>query len=81
MGCHATEAEALEQQAALYAEEGDMPKDMPDDKDMDYAGKTAPWRGPLAIEGQVTGDGREFARKGWKPGAVFLHRGGEDGKR
>ncbi|WP_328436886.1 hypothetical protein OHA71_06410 [Streptomyces sp. NBC_00444] len=60
MGCHETEAAALEQQAALYAEEGDEePGD--DGDDMDYAGKTAPWRGPLAIEGQVTGDGREFA--------------------
>jgi 2'-5' RNA ligase len=61
MGCHATEAAAMEQQAALYAEDGDDEMDMPDGKDMDYAGKTAPWRGPLAIEGQVTGDGREFA--------------------
>ncbi|HEY5987019.1 MAG TPA: hypothetical protein VIV12_11685, partial [Streptosporangiaceae bacterium] len=61
MGCHPTEEAAMEQQAALYAEEGDsMPEDMPD-KGMDYAGATAPWRGPLAIEGQVTGDGREFA--------------------
>ena len=59
MGCHTTEAEAAEQQAALYAEEGDK-DDMPE-KGMDYAGQTAPWRGPLAIEGQVTGDGREFA--------------------
>lgn len=25
------------------------------------SGTTAPWRGPLAIEGKVTGDGREFA--------------------
>jgi 2'-5' RNA ligase len=63
MGCHDSEAAAEEQRAALYAEEGGMPNDMdkPDDEDMDYAGKTAPWRGPLAIEGQVTGDGREFA--------------------
>lgn len=61
MGCHETEAAAMEQQAALYAEEGDdKPKDMPDD-DMDYTGQTAPWRGPLAVEGIVTGDGREFA--------------------
>jgi 2'-5' RNA ligase len=61
MGCHATEAAALEQQGALYAEEGDdKPRDMPDD-DMDYTGQTAPWRGPLAVEGKVTGDGREFA--------------------
>lgn len=61
MGCHDTEAAALEQQAALLAEEGDSkPADNGDDT-MDYAGKTAPWRGPLAIEGQVTGDGREFA--------------------
>jgi hypothetical protein len=61
MGCHPSEADATEQQAALYAEEGDKDEmDMPE-KGMDYAGKTAPWRGPLAIEGQVTGDGREFA--------------------
>lgn len=61
MGCHTTEAEADEQLAALAAEEGDdKPADDGDDT-MDYAGKTAPWRGPLAIEGQVTGDGREFA--------------------
>lgn len=61
MGCHGTEDGAKLQQAALYAEEGDdKPKDMPDD-DMDYTGKTAPWEGPLAVEGIVTGDGREFA--------------------
>jgi len=61
MGCHDTEAAALEQQGALLAEEGaSEPADDGDDT-MDYAGKTAPWRGPLAIEGQVTGDGREFA--------------------
>ena len=57
MGCHATEAAAAEQLAALMAAETD---ELPDEG-MDYAGKTAPWRGPLAIEGQVTGDGREFA--------------------
>lgn len=61
MGCHETEAAAMEQQAALYAEEDDDKPDDDSDDDMDYAGKTAPWRGPLAIEGQVTGDGREFA--------------------
>lgn len=61
MGCHATEAEAQEQQAALYAEDGDDMDEPDDDESMDYTGKTAPWRGPLAIEGQVTGDGREFA--------------------
>lgn len=57
MGCHETEAAAMEQQAALYAEEE------PDDSDesMDYAGDTAPWEGVLAVEGIVTGDGREFA--------------------
>lgn len=61
LGCHTTEAAAKEQQAALYAEEGDdKPTDTPDD-DMDYTGKTAPWEGPLAVEGIVTGDGREFA--------------------
>lgn len=61
MGCHPTEAAAKEQQDALYAEEGDKDGDMPDDESMDYAGSTAPWRGPLAVEGIVTGDGREFA--------------------
>jgi 2'-5' RNA ligase len=61
MGCHETEAQAQEQQAALYAEEGDANPGDDGDEDMDYAGKTAPWRGPLAVEGQVTGDGREFA--------------------
>jgi hypothetical protein len=61
MGCHPTEEAAMEQRAALYAEDGDgKPED-----DMDYAGATAPWRGPLVIEGKVTGDGREFA-----PGAL-----------
>ncbi|GAA3852474.1 hypothetical protein GCM10023084_03400 [Streptomyces lacrimifluminis] len=61
MGCHTTQAEADEQLTELAAEEGDdKPADDGDDT-MDYAGKTAPWRGPLAIEGQVTGDGREFA--------------------
>lgn len=52
MGCHATEEEAQEQQAALYAAEQD---------DMDMSSQTASWRGPLAVEGVVTGDGREFA--------------------
>jgi 2'-5' RNA ligase len=60
MGCHDTEAAANEQLAALAAEEPDEPADDGDDS-MDYAGKTAPWRGPLAVEGIVTGDGREFA--------------------
>jgi 2'-5' RNA ligase len=58
MGCHATEAQAMEQQAALYAEE--EPGD-DGDESMDYAGDTAPWEGVLAVEGIVTGDGREFA--------------------
>lgn len=61
MGCHETEAAAEEQRAALYAEEGEDKPGDDGDESMDYAGKTAPWRGPLAIEGQVTGDGREFA--------------------
>lgn len=52
-GCHATQAEADAQVAALYASE--------DGQTDSYAGKTAPWTGPLAVEGIVTGDGREFA--------------------
>src|SRR3546814_6257856 len=35
------------------------------DQSMDYAATVAPWTGPLAVEGIVTGDGREFA-----PGAL-----------
>lgn len=62
MGCHDSEAAAAEQQAALYAEE--EPGD-DGDESMDYAGETAPWEGVLAVEGIVTGDGREFA-----PGAL-----------
>jgi hypothetical protein len=61
MGCHDSEAAAAEQLAALAAEEDNDEPGGDGDEDMDYAGKTAPWRGPLAIEGQVTGDGREFA--------------------
>lgn len=64
MGCHGTEAGAKMQQAALYAEEGEEGDEQPgDDGDdsMDYAGETAPWEGVLAVEGIVTGDGREFA--------------------
>lgn len=60
MGCHGTEEGAQAQQRALYAEDGDEPPKKSDD-DMDYTGKTAPWRGPLVVEGKVTGDGREFA--------------------
>lgn len=62
MGCHETRGQAEEQVAALYAaDEGDMPHDDGGDKGMDYAGQTAPWEGVLAVEGIVTGDGREFA--------------------
>lgn len=61
MGCHDSEAAAAEQLAALTAEE--EPAEPADDGDesMDYSGATAPWEGPLAVEGIVTGDGREFA--------------------
>lgn len=53
MGCHATEDEANDQVAALYASEEEDEESM--------GSETAPWRGPLAVEGIVTGDGREFA--------------------
>ena len=59
-GCHATREEAEEQLAALYASEGDGGGD-DSGMSMDYAAETAPWKGPLAVEGIVTGDGREFA--------------------
>lgn len=62
MGCHETRSQAEEQQRALYAADGDnMPRDSDDDDGIDYAGQTAPWEGVLAVEGIVTGDGREFA--------------------
>lgn len=64
MGCHATEDDAKAQQAALAAEEadeGDSQNEEPADDGMDYAGETAAWEGVLAVEGIVTGDGREFA--------------------
>lgn len=64
MGCHMSEADAAKQQAALYAEEGDSMDDSHDEDQMpsmDYSGETAPWEGVLAVEGIVTGDGREFA--------------------
>ncbi|MFC8423942.1 hypothetical protein ACFUN7_24205 [Streptomyces sp. NPDC057236] len=60
-GCFATEAEA----DAACADMDDDTDDEPDDDSMDYSGQTAPWEGPLAVEGIVTGDGREFA-----PGAL-----------
>ncbi len=56
MGCYATREEAQTQVDALYASEEGQPAES-----MDYAEATAPWRGPLAVEGIVTGDGREFA--------------------
>lgn len=61
MGCHGTEEGARAQQAALYAEENDDEPADDGDESMDYAGDTAPWEGVLAVEGIVTGDGREFA--------------------
>lgn len=48
MGCHSSESDAEEQVAALYASEQEGPS-------------VASWRGPLAVEGIVTGDGREFS--------------------
>lgn len=64
MGCHDSQAAAEQQRGALYAEEGDRMDDEHDDEEMpslDYSGETAPWEGVLAVEGIVTGDGREFA--------------------
>ncbi len=58
-GCYATEAEADAACAEMDDDTGEEEK--PDDDGMDFAGQTAPWEGPLAVEGIVTGDGREFA--------------------
>src|SRR5690554_5891140 len=66
-GCYATQAEADAACAGMAddSDSNDDPAGMPDEGGMDYAGDTAPWEGPLAVEGIVTGDGREFA-----PGAL-----------
>lgn len=56
-GCYATADEAQTAADTMPADGGDMP----DGASMDYAAQTAPWTGPLAVEGIVTGDGREFA--------------------
>ena len=62
VSCHTTEAEADEALAALTADEDGANEDTEAaDPDMDYTGETAPWEGVLAVEGIVTGDGREFA--------------------
>lgn len=51
---------------------------------MKASGQTASWKGPLAIEGQTTGDGREFAEGAltWpdpiEPGEVLLRWNKED---
>lgn len=58
-GCYATEAEANAACTEMDDSADDSSK--PDDDSMDYTGETAPWEGPLAVEGIVTGDGREFA--------------------
>lgn len=58
-GCYATQAEA--DAACAEMDTGSGSNDEPDETSMDYAGDTAPWEGPLAVEGIVTGDGREFS--------------------
>lgn len=68
MGCHKTQAEAQQHADSMNAEEEGEPQGspgMPGMPGMDMAGETAPWEGVLAVEGIVTGDGREFA-----PGAL-----------
>jgi hypothetical protein len=66
-GCFATREEADAACAEMSGDTDDDTSKPGDDGDesMDYSGDTAPWRGPLAVEGIVTGDGREFA-----PGAL-----------
>lgn len=61
VSCHTTEAEAEEALTALTADEDGGSNEEPDEQSMDYAGDTAAWEGVLAVEGIVTGDGREFA--------------------
>lgn len=58
-GCFATQEEADAACAAM--DDSSDGEGMPDGQSMDYAGETAPWEGVLAVEGIVTGDGREFA--------------------
>ncbi|MDK1473604.1 hypothetical protein QNO07_09250 [Streptomyces sp. 549] len=72
MGCHTTQAEAEEQQRALYAEDGEAPPGAMADsaaetptvtpaQTLAVEEQTAAWEGVLAVEGVTTGDGREFA--------------------
>ncbi|KAB2976037.1 hypothetical protein F8R89_31005 [Streptomyces sp. SS1-1] len=66
-GCFASREEADTACAEMTGDTDDTTSEPGDDGDesMDYSGDTAPWEGPLAVEGIVTGDGREFA-----PGAL-----------
>lgn len=53
MGCHESQRDAQDQVSALYASE--------QKRDERFSSEAASWRGPIAIEGTVTGDGREFS--------------------
>jgi hypothetical protein len=64
-GCYATQEEADAACEGMRDDDDGANDDTTKPDDMDYAGDTAPWEGPLAVEGIVTGDGREFA-----PGAL-----------
>src|SRR5690606_28155373 len=64
-GCYTTQEEADAACEGMRDDDDGANDDTTKPDDMDYAGDTAPWEGPLAVEGIVTGDGREFA-----PGAL-----------
>jgi hypothetical protein len=66
VGCHTTEEQAQEQRDLLYGEDGPVAE--------------AAWRGPLAVEGITTGDGREFAPKSltWEEPPLSLRWNKED---
>lgn len=70
MGCHASESDANDQLAALYANEGDQvttpislaAPQVTGGAYEDFAQMQGePWTGVLAVEGVETGDGREFS--------------------
>lgn len=91
-GCHASEEDANEQIAALYATEDDD-KDSSEaelatepeaqlqaDGEIEPIGSGAGWQGVLVVEGVTTGDGREFSPDalGWADLPIPLRWNKED---
>jgi hypothetical protein len=63
MGCHASQADADSQLAALYANEPAAGVAVSDVEELGLTSDSA-WEGVLLVEGVTTGDGREFVQGG-----------------